>query len=71
MQDGGGNFFNAFGGGREPTDACSAHHRLGLRDLVPAIGHTRVLGVGSSLIANLAQSLGMDGQAKGLGQMLF
>src|SRR3990167_861276 len=64
LQDGGGNFFDGFGGGGQPPYAFAPHHGLGLMDFMAAIGQAGVGGVGPALIANLAQALGGNRQAK-------
>jgi hypothetical protein len=64
LQDGGGNFFNALVGGGQPANARAAHHGLGLCHFMAAVGQAGVFGVGAALVANFAQALGLNGQAK-------
>ncbi|MDQ0032673.1 putative transposase [Variovorax boronicumulans] len=66
LQDRRRDFLDRLGGGREPTDAGAPHHRFGFAHLVAAVLQARVARVGPSLVADLAQALGLDRQAKDL-----
>lgn len=64
LQDGGSNFFNALVGGGQPANARTAHHGLGLGHFVAAVGQAGVFGVGAAFVANFAQTLGLNREAK-------
>jgi len=66
LQDGRRDFFDGFGGGRQPAYARAAHHGFGLLHLQAAVFQAGVARVGAAFAADFGQTLGADGEAKNL-----
>src|SRR5690606_14208498 len=66
LDDGGRDFLDRLVGGREPADALAPHHRLGLRDLAPAVLQRGVGAAWPAFVAHLGEPLGRDRQAEEL-----